>query len=126
MSQLHLTKLNLRNGVWEGRITGAGATGARPAIRVTHQDQTVPGVELDEVDDTPGTWSLRIPVPKHAVAEGVQTFLIEDTASKTKLGAFTLIAGEAADDDLRAEVELLRAELDMLKRAFRRHCVETT
>jgi hypothetical protein len=27
---------------------------------------------------------------------------------------------------LRAEVDLLRAELDMLKRAFRRHCVETT
>jgi hypothetical protein len=29
------------------------------------------------------------------------------------------------EDDLRAEVDLLRAELDMLKRAFRRHCLET-
>ena len=42
------------------------------------------------------------------------------------LGSFTLIAGEALGDDLRAEVSLLRAELDMLKRAFRRHCLETT
>ena len=42
------------------------------------------------------------------------------------LGDFTLMAGDAVADDLRAEVELLRAELDMLKRAFRRHCLETT
>jgi hypothetical protein len=29
------------------------------------------------------------------------------------------------DEDIRAEVDLLRAELDLLKRAFRRHCSET-
>jgi hypothetical protein len=27
---------------------------------------------------------------------------------------------------MRVEVELLRAELDMLRRAFRHHCVETS
>ena len=43
----------------------------------------------------------------------------------TKLGHFSIIAGEALGEDLHAEVELLRAELDMLKRAFRRHCLET-
>ena len=32
---------------------------------------------------------------------------------------------EELDDDIRAEVDLLRAELDMLKSAFRRHSVET-
>jgi hypothetical protein len=42
------------------------------------------------------------------------------------LEKFTLIAGDVLGDDIRAEVDLLRAELDMLKRAFRRHCVETT
>jgi hypothetical protein len=29
------------------------------------------------------------------------------------------------EEDIRAELDLLRAELDLLKRAFRRHCVET-
>ncbi len=28
-------------------------------------------------------------------------------------------------DEPTAEVDLLRSELDMLKRAFRRHCLET-
>lgn len=66
-----------------------------------------------------------IPVPNEAVADGVQNFVIFDSATGEKLGDFTLICGEISGDDLRVEVELLRAELDMLKRAFRRHCVET-
>lgn len=124
MSDLTLTKIRLRNGVWEGRISGGGTTGTRPDIRVTHLDQPVEGVKLVEGAE-PGSWDISIQLPGHAVADGVQTFLIIDAADDTKLGDFTLIAGEAVADDLRAEVELLRAELDMLKRAFRRHCLET-
>lgn len=124
MTDLTLTKIRMRHGVWEGRITGAGETGARPDVRVTLMDRPVDTVTLTETDDA-GIWDLKIPVPPHAIADGVQTFLIFDAATDTKLGDFTLIAGEAAGDDLRAEVELLRAELDMLKRAFRRHCLET-
>ncbi len=124
MSDLTLTKFRMRNGLWEGRITGPKNTDARPDVRVTYLDQPVEGVELVQSDGA-GVWNLTIPVPTHAVADGVQTFLIIDAASDTKLGDFTLIAGEAMADDLRAEVELLRAELDMLKRAFRRHCLET-
>jgi hypothetical protein len=41
------------------------------------------------------------------------------------LAHFTIITGVAMEDDMRAEVDLLRQELDMLKRAFRRHCLET-
>ncbi|TMV06913.1 hypothetical protein FGK63_12395 [Ruegeria sediminis] len=119
MGQLTLTKLRFDNGVWEGRITGEG----RPDVEVRHLDQAVEGVELAEDGDG---WTLRVPVPRRAVAEGVHGFLIYDAASNTKLGDFTLIAGEPVADDLRAEVALLRAELDMLKRAFRRHCLETS
>ena len=36
-----------------------------------------------------------------------------------------MITGEPVEDDLRGEIDLLRAELDMLKRAFRRHCIDT-
>ena len=124
MSDLTLTKIRFRNGVWEGRITGAPATGARPGVTVMFQDQPVSGVTLNE-GQTEGDWMVSIPVPPEAVADGVQTFVIFDAEGSTRLGDFTLIAGEAVADDLRAEVELLRAELDMLKRAFRRHCLET-
>lgn len=124
MSDLTLTKIRLRNGCWEGRINGPADSDTPPDIRVTHLDQPVTGVELVPGDGM-GNWNLSITVPSHAIADGVQTFLIVDGANETKLGDFTLIAGESLADDLRAEVELLRGELDMLKRAFRRHCLET-
>lgn len=125
MSKLTLTKIRLRNGVWEGRLTGAGGTGIRPDIGVRYLDRPVEGVELSESPEA-NQWDLKIPLPAQAIADGVQTFVIYDAADNSRLGDFTLIAGEAAADDLRAEIELLRAELDMLKRAFRRHCLETT
>ncbi|OED46812.1 hypothetical protein [Leisingera sp. S232] len=125
MSDLTLTKIRFRNGIWEGRISGASGSGARPGITVMFQDQPVSGVTLTEGQGE-GDWLVAVPVPAEALADGVQTFVIFDDAAGTRLGDFTLIAGEAVADDLRAEVELLRAELDMLKRAFRRHCLETT
>ena len=124
MSDLALTGICLRNGTWEGRLSGAGDAGARPDIKVMYLDRPVDGVDLSEAEQ-PGTWDLKIAVPSEAIAEGVQTIVIFDGSDDSKLGDFTLIAGEAAADDLRAEMELLRAELDMLKRAFRRHCLET-
>jgi hypothetical protein len=41
------------------------------------------------------------------------------------LGSFSIVAGDALAEDIRAELSLLRAELDMLKKGFRRHCLET-
>ena len=44
---------------------------------------------------------------------------------RDRIGDFALMSGDALSYDIRAEVTLLREELDMLKRAFRRHCLET-
>jgi hypothetical protein len=121
MSDLSLTKINMKSGVWQGLVTGSDAT---PALLVTHLEKPVPGVTVLAAKEE-GTWLLQIPIPPDAIADGIQTIVITDMASDTKLDSFALIAGEALGDDLRVEVDLLRAELDMLKRAFRRHCVET-
>ncbi|MFV0515096.1 MAG: hypothetical protein ACK5MY_15930 [Jhaorihella sp.] len=123
MSNLTLTKLRMRNGVWEGRLSGA-TDGIRPIVGVRYLDRYVEDVRLSECDE-PGCWDIAIPIPAEAVADGVHTFLVTDEVDDARLGDFTLIAGESVADDLRAEMELLRAELDMLKRAFRRHCLET-
>ena len=122
MSTLTLTPTKMRRGVWEGIIFNS-QTGV-PQVTVTHLNKPVPEFELTENKDE-NLWLLQVPVPKDAIADGVQVIIISDAMDGTQLGHFTLIAGEALGDDIRVEMELLRAELDMLKRAFRRHCVET-
>tara|TARA_R110002124_G_scaffold104955_5_gene255476 strand:- start:54 stop:425 length:372 start_codon:yes stop_codon:yes gene_type:complete len=123
MSTLELTKTKMQQGVWQGVITGADETA--PKIEVTHQTRKIDGVELAH-NDSANHWLLSITIPPEAIADGVQTLMIRDAATNTDLGHITLMAGEVLGDDIRAEMDLLRAELDMLKRAFRRHCVETS
>lgn len=123
MSTLELTKTKMRQGIWEGVLSQSG-TGT-PEVSVTHLGKPVVDVSLEH-DSAGDLWVLRIPIPPAAISDGVQTVLINDKATMELLGQVTLIAGEALGEDMRAEVDLLRAELDLLKRAFRRHCVETT
>ena len=117
-----LTKTRLTEGVWEGILTRSEGAGD-PKLTVRHMDRPVSGLEVSP-DDAQGRWRVRLPIPREAIADGVQTLVISD--GDNVLADITLIAGEALADDIRAEVDLLRAELDMLKRAFRRHCLETT
>jgi hypothetical protein len=123
MTNLVLTKTQMRQGVWEGLLSGA-AEGALPKLSVTHQGAQVPDITVTPVPGGQGH-AVSIPVPAEAIADGMQTLLVADADTDDQLCAITLMAGEALGDDLRVEVDLLRAELDMLKRAFRRHCLET-
>lgn len=124
MSAYTLTKTRFKEGVWQGLLRAEGQSAAPPEISVTLRDLPVSGVTVAQAQE-PGRWVVEVPVPLEAVGDGVQTFLILDANTETVLESFTLIAGEVPGDDIRVEVELLRAELDMLKRAFRRHCLET-
>ena len=122
MTALQLTKTKMRQGVWQGIITQSGTD--TPVVDVTHQKTTVEGVSLVH-DSAANHWVLSVPIPAEAIADGVQTLIIRDKMTDEKIGHITLLAGEVLGDDIRAEMDLLRAELDMLKRAFRRHCLET-
>ncbi len=121
MTELTLTRTRLESGIWHGVLTGAAQS---PRLSVTHLNRELPGIRVIEAKEE-GMWLVEVPIPSEIIADGVQTLVISDEASGAKLERITLIAGDALDHDLRAEVDLLRAELDMLKRAFRRHCVET-
>jgi hypothetical protein len=113
-----LVPTRLLAGVWEGVLEGPGP---RPRLKALHQGRELPGLTVTEGPDGA---VVRLPIPAEAVADGIQTLVIADEATGEALAAVAIVAGEALAHDLRAEIDLLRTELDMLKRAFRRHCLE--
>ena len=120
MAAITLTRMRLSEGIWEGLLAARGE--APPALLVRHDDRVVGEPETEDTGQ--GGWLVRFRLPADRLSDGIQTFVIEDAATGDALAHETIIAGEVLDDDVRAEVSLLRAELDMLKRAFRRHCAD--
>ena len=125
MSEWTLTRTRLLEGVWEGVLTRQGTGAGQPEIEVTHLQEPVAGVRVTE-NPAERHWLVRVPVPADKIADGVQTFVIRDRRTGDVLDSFALLAGDVLSHDIRAEMALLREELDLLKRAFRRHCQETT
>lgn len=119
-SEITLVQASITAGVWEGVFGGTGTT--PPAFAARHGGREVEGVELRSVPGKAGQLAVRVPIPAWALNDGVQTFVVQ--ADGTTLAEFTLVAGIPLDQDLRAEIGLLRAELDLLKRAFQRHVRE--
>ncbi len=106
MADMTLTKIRMQAGLWEGVLTGAGAT--PPVIHITHLGDAIEGVQV-AAEGQPGEWAIRVPIPAERIADGVQTFLITDGMSGETLERFTIVAGDPLADDLRAEIDLLRA-----------------
>ena len=121
MADTVLTKTRIRAGVWEGVLSGAGPD---PRLEAQHLGTVVPGLTLVPIPERPEAHLVRLPIPAELLSDGVQTFLLRDASGAT-LAHFTIVTGMVLEEDIRAEVDLMRAELDMLKRAFRRHCLET-
>jgi hypothetical protein len=111
----------IKAGVWQGDLVGAG--GNDPEVRITHLGSPLDGVTCKQ-DATHNVWRVTVPIPTALISDGVQTFVVSDAVGTT-FSSFTILCGEPLADDLRAEVSLLREELDLLKKAFRRHCSES-
>ena len=114
---MELTKTAIRAGVWEGVLT---AEGPAPAIEVWHLETALEGVQVQPDETTQGQFRVTVPIPAQLLFDGVQTFVVT-AGDGTHLDSFAIVAGAPLDHDLRAEIDLLRAELDLLKKAFRRH-----
>lgn len=125
MAELKLSKAAILQGVWTGELVAKADGNYWPELEVTHVDEPVPVVEVAQAAGRRDAWTIRIPIPAAALSEGIQTILTRAGRTGARLGCFAVLTDAPAEDDIRAEVDLLRAELDMLKRAFRRHCVET-
>ena len=116
-----LTQTRIAEGWWEGELTGAGDRVL--TVEAWCADRQIDGVQVTPVQGRASTLSVRVPIPPSILNEGLQTVLLR--VGGDVLARFALVAGQPLDEDLRAEISLLRAELDLLKRAFRRHCAET-
>jgi len=120
---LRLTRTRFQAGLWEGILDGAGA--GTPQLEVFHRDRALGGLAVTPDPAQPTRYRVSFPVPADLLSDGVQTILIRDADSGEALDSLTIVAGLAPEDDIRAEMDLLRTELDLLKRAFRRHCRDT-
>lgn len=115
---MKLEQGRISGGVWEALATADEA----PVIAALQGGRPVEGVSVTPVPGATGRFTVRVPIPAWALNEGVQTFLVQE--GEVTLAEFTLVAGEPLEQDVRAELSLLRAELDLLKRAFQRHVRE--
>ena len=126
MPDLTLVKTRIHAGIWEGVLTRESEGDDIPEILVTHLERPVNTIAVTPDPEAARSWTVKIAIPPDLLSDGVQTFLIFDAESQNQLNSFAVVTGVPLEDDIRGELDLLRAELDMLKRAFRRHCVETT
>lgn len=115
-SAYDLTGTRLFGGIWEGILTGPAET--QPLISASHDGVGIGTAEVSPMSGQPGKWAVRLALPATVVSDGVQTVLL--LSGDQILAKVTITAGALLDDDVRAELGLLRAELDLLKRAFQR------
>ena len=123
MTEMILTKKRIHAGVWEGVLSVPD--GVTPELTVLHLGQKVEGVVVAPDGQAADQYLVAIAIPVEVLTDGVQTFVVQDAQTGDKLSSFAIVTGEPLEDDVRAEVDMLRAELDMLKKAFRRHCLDT-
>ena len=121
MNKPTIINAHIRAGVWQAEI--AGDASQQPDATVSLQGKRLDDLQL-HYNEMRGLWLITVPIPVAAINDGIQTFVVHNAHGET-LAHFSILAGDAATEDLRAEIDLLRSEMDILKAAFRRHCAET-
>ncbi|WP_095587307.1 hypothetical protein [Actibacterium ureilyticum] len=114
----------IQSAIADGRWQGLIATDRHdPVVEIWHQGMRLDGVAVEQQPGTDGQVLVSFAIPAELLSDGVQTFIVRD-GDGTQIGHFSILTGTPLDQDLRAEIDLLRAELDLLKKAFRRHCAD--
>ncbi len=118
------TSAGLRGGIWRGMLHRATPPGR---VVLAQNGTTVARADVSTAEN--GAYHVSVRLPADLLTDGVQTFLLladdgdGDDAPRPgaeRLAQLPVVAGRALDGDLRAEIELLRAELDLVKREVRR------
>lgn len=116
--------LGLKSGIWQGILQRPTAPGR---LALVHLGARVADARVTAQED--GSWRVAAAIPAQRLSDGVQTFLLmEDQGTEGEavqpgalhLASLNIVAGQPIDEDLRAELSLMRSELDLLKRELRR------
>lgn len=116
-----LVQVQFQGGRYEGLLTATGEVG----IEAVYKGKVVAVADITDAPDLPENHRVTVALPPEVIGDGVQVVSLRSVTSGTVLDRITLMAGSALEEDIRADLALLRDELEMLKRAFRRHCAET-
>lgn len=126
MSNLSLTKTSFQEGIWQGVLLGLAHSDAAPTLQAVWRGAPIATPELSRDPQDSAQWIVRIALPETVLGDGVRSILVLSPLHDQPLAVIRVAAGDALDQDLQSEIDQLRAELDLLKSAFRRHCAETT
>ena len=125
MAKLHLQRDRITGGEYKGVLTATTTLKGLPVLALHLLDAQLDDPVITRVAGHKNTWSVTAHIPAKAINEGLQTFIIRDAQSGETLDSFAMITGAPLEDDLRADVAFLRAEIELLKTAFRRHFAKT-
>jgi hypothetical protein len=110
-----LERVSLAQGEYRGLLRGDGSP---PEVRAVLDGAPVPGLEITAVPGVPGGWQVTCPVPAEMIADALRVLTFE--AEGDVLDTLAVAAGGMVEADVRAEIEVLRAELALVKTALRR------
>ena len=119
MTDLKLTRLRIEAGTYHG-VLHTRSSEAVPQVGAFLRGDPVGVVSLTPIEGKMQDLKLELQLHAKILEDGVQRIILVESTTDTILDSFTLILGNSDAEDLRAEVALLRAELDLLKKAFRR------
>ena len=115
----------MKSGIWSGLLTVKEA----PARVALIQHGEIVSIARLEAATGTGSWQVEVALPSTVLTDGVHSLvLIADAGQKNEpplpdavqLDHLHLMAGAPLEHELTAEIQLIRAELDLLKREFRR------
>lgn len=112
----------LQRGIWSGALKAATPP---ERIMLFHQGVAVAEARLTPGGDA-GIWLVSVPLAPELLSDGVQSFILmagnnrAGDAASVQIGSLQLVSGKMPEADLLAEISLMRAELDLLKREIRR------
>ncbi|PPB82415.1 hypothetical protein LV82_00345 [Albidovulum inexpectatum] len=112
----------IQDGHWEAELESQNTD--PPIVELVHQGESIAEAPAQAAEGQ-DKWRVRLELPAHLMSDRVQTCLVRLRGQPEPLCRFAVLAGDALEGDIFAELEALRAELDLLGRAFRRHCRET-
>ncbi|MEM8848552.1 MAG: hypothetical protein AAGE03_00820 [Pseudomonadota bacterium] len=113
-----LNRISVTSGVYRGLLVGEGDP---PALEIVVGDESLGNLTPSP---TEGGWRMEGEIGTLPLTDGTRAVTIR-AGDGTVLDSFAVICGLDAPQDLRAELAALRAEMTILKQAFRRHVTET-